>query len=162
MITLYRLIRDKYRQNPLSVEGSRLFGGRWNPKGIGVLYTTSTPELGLVETLAHAPAVRYEELPTYWIFTLAVPDDIRYYPVSELPPYWQDDTYERTQGWLMDWLRTPDWLGVAVPSVLVPLSYNVILHPAHPHFEQIQVVGGEIQPVDRRLWRPGGIPPGLG
>lgn len=153
MPTLYRIIRDRYRYEPLSVVGSRLFGGRWNPKGTSVLYATSTPELGLVETLAHAPAVRYEELPTYWVFSLDVPDDIRYYRREDLPAYWQDETYERTQGWLKDWLATPDQLGVALPSVLVPLSYNIILHPAHASFEQIRVIGQEVQPVDRRLWR---------
>ncbi len=153
MTTLYRIIRDKYRHEPLSVVGSRLYGGRWNPKGIGVLYATSTPELGLVETLARAPGVRYEELPTYWVFTLDVPDDIRYYKRDELPDYWQDDTYERTQFWLKTWLETPDNLAIAVPSVLVPLSYNVLLHPDHALFGQIKVVGQEIQPVDRRLWR---------
>lgn len=153
MPTLYRLIREKYREDPLSVIGSRLYGGRWNPKGTGVLYATSSPELGLVETLAHAPSVRFEDLPTYWVFSLEVPDDIRYYRRDELPDYWQDDTYDRTQNWLRDWLAAPDRLGVALPSVLVPLSYNVILHPAHPLFLQIRIVGQEVQPVDRRLWR---------
>ena len=153
MPTLYRIIRDRYRHEPLSVVGSRLFGGRWNPRGTSVLYATSTPELGLVETLAHAPSVRYEELPTYWVFSLDVPDDIRYYSRADLPACWQDETYERTQGWLKDWLATPDQLGIAVPSVLVPLSYNVILHPVHSLFEQIRVMGQEVQPVDRRLWR---------
>ncbi len=103
MPTLYRMIRDRYRHEPLSVVGSRLFGGRWNFKGTGVLYATSTPELGLIETLAHAPTVRYEDLPTYWVFSLSVPDDIRYYTRSELPDYWQDDTYDQTQYWLKDW-----------------------------------------------------------
>ena len=153
MPTLYRIIRDRYRHEPLSVVGSRLFGGRWNPKGTSVLYATSTPELGLVETLSHAPAVRYEELPIYWVFSLDVPDDIRYYSRADLPAYWQDETYERTQGWLKDWLAAPDQLGIAVPSVLVPLSYNVILHPIHALFEQIRVTGQEVQPIDRRLWR---------
>lgn len=153
MPLLYRIIRDKYKHDPLSVVGSRLFGGRWNPKGTGVLYATSTPELGLVEALAHAPAVRYEELPTYWVFSLDVPDDIRYYSREELPTYWQDETYEKTQTWLQSWLAVPDQLGVAVPSVLVPLSYNVLLHPAHRLFNSIQIAGQEIQPVDRRLWR---------
>lgn len=133
--------------------GSRLYGGRWNPKGVGVLYATSTPELGLVETLAHAPGVRYEELPTYWVFTLEVPDNIHYYRRDELPDYWQDDTYEQTQTWLKAWLTASDSLAIAVPSVLVPLSYNVLLHPAHALFGQIKVVSQEIQPVDRRLWR---------
>ncbi len=158
MPTVYRIIRDNYRDTPLSAEGSRLFGGRWNPKGIArsavaVLYATSTPELGLVETLAHAPAIRYEELPTYWVFSLDVPTDIRYYKRDELPDYWQDDTYDRTQYWLKDWLVQPDSLAVAVPSVLVPLSYNIILHPSHALFDQIRVLDQEIQPIDRRLWR---------
>lgn len=153
MPILYRIIRDKYKQTPMSTEGSRLFGGRWNPKGVGILYATTTPELGLVETLAHAPAIRYDELPTYWVFSLDVPDDIRFITRAELPEYWQDETYERTQLWLKDWLTLPDQLGVAIPSVLVPLSYNVLLHPAHPLFNQIQLIGQEVQPVDQRLWR---------
>jgi RES domain-containing protein len=153
MSILYRIIRDKYRHTPLSTEGSRLFGGRWNPKGVGVLYATSTPELGLVETLAHAPSIRYEDLPTYWVFSVEVPDDIRHISREALPEYWRDETYERTQGWLKDWLAAPDQLGVAIPSVLVPLSYNVLLHPAHPLFGDIKVVGQEVQPVDHRLWR---------
>ncbi len=156
MPTLYRIIRDKYRQEPLSVVGSRLYGGRWSPKGVGVLYATSSPELGLVETLAHAPAVRYEELPTYWVFSLDVPDDIHYYQREELPPYWQDDTYDRTQAWLKDRLGVPDRLGIGLPSVLVPLSYNILLHPLHPLFDQIKLVSQEVQPVDRRLWRLAG------
>ncbi|MBC7920260.1 MAG: RES family NAD+ phosphorylase [Ferruginibacter sp.] len=153
MLTVYRLIRDKYRGEPLSVEGSRLFGGRWNPKGTGVLYATSTPELGLIESLAHAPGVRYEELPTYWVFSLEMPEDIRYFSREELPDYWQDETYDRTQVWLSQWLAKPDQLAVAIPSVLFSLSYNILLHHGHSLFGQVRVVGQEIQPVDRRLWR---------
>lgn len=153
MPTVYRLIRDKYRHEPLSIEGSRLFGGRWNPKGIGVLYVTSSPELGLIESLAHAPAVRYEDLPTYWVFSLEMPDDIRYIRREELPDYWQDETYDRTQTWLGEWLAKPDILAMALPSVIVPLSYNIVLHPHHPLFAQVRVVGQEVQSVDRRLWR---------
>lgn len=153
MPTVYRLLREKYKTDPLSVEGSRLFGGRWNPKGTGVLYTTSSPELGLIESLAHAPATPYQELPAYWVFAIDVPDDIRQVHRDELPDFWLDDTYERTQHWLAAWLLAPDSLGVAVPSVLVPLSYNIILHPAHPLFTEVQVTGAETQPIDRRIWR---------
>jgi len=153
MLTVFRLIRAKYRHEPLSVEGSRLFGGRWNPKGIGVLYTTSTPELGLVETLAHAPQVRYEELPTYWLCSVEIPGDVHYYSRDQLPYFWHDKTYERTQVWLTDWLANPNSLAVGIPSVIVPFSFNIIVHPAHPDFAQVRVIEQEIIPVDRRLWR---------
>ncbi|MCF0059359.1 RES family NAD+ phosphorylase [Dyadobacter sp. CY356] len=94
---VYRIVREKFVDQALSSEGSRLFGARWNPKGTGILYTTSTPELGLIETLAHAPGVRYEDLPVYWLSSIEIPDQIKYYKREEMPPFWQDKNYERTQ-----------------------------------------------------------------
>lgn len=153
MPLVYRITREKFRHDALSTEGSRLFGARWNPKGVGVLYTTSTPELGLVETLAHAPGVRYEDLPEYWLSSIDIPDDIRYYSRKDLPDYWQDKTYGRTQFWLKDWLIKPDVLAVGIPSVIVPFSSNIILHSDHPLFPDIKLAGQEKIPIDRRLWR---------
>jgi RES domain-containing protein len=34
-------------------EGSRLYGGRWNPVGIAVIYASLSPETAMTETLAH-------------------------------------------------------------------------------------------------------------
>ena len=152
MPIVYRIIREKFRNQPLSAEGSRLFGARWNPKGIGFLYTTSTPELGLVETLAHAPGVRYEDLPAYWLSAIEIPDDIRVYSRAEMPDYWQAKNYERTQYWLRDWLLKPDVLAVSLPSVIVPFSQNIIIHPQHPLYSNVTLVSQERIPIDRRLW----------
>lgn len=41
-------------------EGSRRFGGRWNPVGLAALYMSLTPEVAMAETLAHH---RYYGLP---------------------------------------------------------------------------------------------------
>jgi RES domain-containing protein len=153
MPTVYRIIRDKFRHDCLSTEGSRLHGARWNPRGIGVLYTTSSPELGLVETLAHAPGVRYEDLPAYWLSAIQIPDDIRYYSREDMPGYWQDKTYSRTQFWLKDWVLSPDVLAVGIPSMIVPFSHNIIVHPTHPLFSQVTLLSQEPIPIDRRLWR---------
>jgi len=153
MPIVYRIIREKFRDQALSREGSRLYGARWNPKGIGILYTTSTPELGLVETLAHAPGIRYEDLPTYWLTFINIPDDIRYYEREDMPLFWQDNNYERTQYWLNDWLVNPDVLAISLPSVIVPFSQNILLHPKHHLFAEIQLINQEKIPIDRRLWR---------
>lgn len=37
----------------LTGEGSRRFGGRWNPPGIALVYASLTPETAMAETLAH-------------------------------------------------------------------------------------------------------------
>jgi RES domain-containing protein len=150
---VYRIVREKFREQSLSAEGSRLFGARWNPKGTGILYATSTPELGLIETLAHAPGVRYEDLPLYWLSSIEIPDHVRYYNRNEMPPFWQDKNYERTQYWLEGWLQSPDILAIALPSVIIPFSHNILLHPKHPLFSKIQLVSQEKIPIDRRLWR---------
>ncbi len=150
---VYRIIREKFRHDALSSVGSRLYGGRWNPKGTAVLYTTSTPELGLVETLAHAPDVRYEDLPRYWLSQIEIPDSLRSYTVEDMPEYWQDKTYDRTQQWLHDWLENPDVLAVGVPSVIVPFSQNIMIHPAHPRFTEVRLLSQQPLLIDERLWR---------
>jgi RES domain-containing protein len=153
MAIVYRITREKFRDQALSVEGSKRYGARWNPKGVGLLYTTSSPELGLVETLAHAPGVRFEDLPVYWLSSIEIPADIRVYQRAEMPAYWQDKDYERTQFWQNRWLNEPDSLAIALPSVIVPFSQNILLNPKHQLFSEVQLIEQERIPIDRRLWR---------
>ncbi len=146
-------MKTKYVHEPLATEGARLFGGRWNPKGYPLLYTTSSPALALVESLVHQPRVRHEKLPKLFLFTLEVPDEVTTFPLEELPTYWNEENYERTQWILRDWLNNPVTLVAAVPSVVVPMSYNYLIHPAHPGFSTIQIIRQEPFPIERRLWQ---------
>jgi len=52
---VYRSSIPKYATEAdlLTGAGSRLNGGRWNPKGIAVVYVSLTPETAMSETLAH-------------------------------------------------------------------------------------------------------------
>ncbi|SFF27279.1 RES domain-containing protein [Spirosoma endophyticum] len=152
MLTVYRTVKAKYIHEPLATERARLFGGRWNPKGYPLLYTTSSPALALVESLVHQPRVKYEKLPKLFLFTLEVPDDsLTTWSPEALPAYWNEESYERTQWILRDWLNEPTTLMVAVPSVVVPMSYNYLLHPAHSAFSQIRFLHQEPFPIERRL-----------
>ncbi len=153
MQKVYRIIREKFKDEPLSSEGSRLYGGRWNPKGTGIIYTTSSPALGLLEMLAHAPGVHYEFLPKFALFEIEIPDSLRSYEINELPSYWLDHRYEKTQHFLRPWLQNPDVLSIAIPSVIVPFSKNFLIHPGHPLFKDVKVLREEPIPVDKRLWK---------
>lgn len=154
MLTVYRTVKAKYIDEPLATEGARLFGGRWNPKGYPLLYTTSSPALALVESLVHQPRVQYDKLPKLFLFTLEVPDDsLTTWSLEDLPTYWNEESYERTQWLLRNWLDEPSTLVAAVPSVVVPMSYNYLLHPSHRAFNQIRVVEQAPFLIERRLWQ---------
>lgn len=157
MLTVYRTVKAKYATEPVATEGARLFGGRWNPKGYPLLYATSSPALALVESLVHQPRVPYEKLPKLVLFTLDVPQDTMTLTPAELPDYWNDESYERTEWILHEWLMKPVSLVMAVPSVAVPMSVNYLLHPAHPRFEEIRVIKQEPFPIERRLWRESNV-----
>jgi len=49
-MTLYRFVNKNYGAD-ISGEGARLKGGRWNSKGIPVVYTSTTISLSLLELI---------------------------------------------------------------------------------------------------------------
>ena len=72
-MNVYRILKEPYWDDPLSVIGAEITGGRWNPPGQGILYTATSPELALLETLVHFPKVVYKQLPRLRVFTLEIP-----------------------------------------------------------------------------------------
>ncbi len=153
MAFVYRAVRQKYAGQPLDTTGTWLYGGRWNPPGVGILYTAEHAALALVEILVHMPQVPYAELPTFRLFTLEIPDDsLRIVSANELPPYWQDDSYTRSQTILDKWLKQPDVLAIGVPSSVMPDGINYLLHSAHIAYQRIRIMEEKALLIDPRLW----------
>ena len=151
-VLAYRLVKERFLDLPLSTEGARRYGGRWNPPGVGILYTSASPELALLEQLVHMPTLPYEDLPRLFLLTLALPDLPM--PVQELPPNWREGAdfaanHQKLSGWLMN----PDVLALGVPSAVVPESFNYLLHPQHPAYARIEIVSTSLFNIDPRLWR---------
>lgn len=149
---VYRLYKSSYITEPLSAEGARRAGGRWNPKGYPILYTSATPELALLEIVAHLnPAF----IPAFHLLVLDIPEVQRIIPATDLPPHWQQGD-ESVQTFLMEWLKKPDTLAVGVPSAIVSRSRNFLLHTLHPDFaDQVRIVENEPFRVDLRLVKTG-------
>ena len=147
---VYRLYKSTYIAEPLSAEGARRAGGRWNPKGYPILYTSATPELALLEIMAHLnPAF----IPNFHLLVLDVPDQYRTVALAELLADRQDEKhYEPVQRHLLAWLAQPDVLTVAVPSAIVSRSQNYLLHTLHPDFaDAVSIVENEPFRIDSRL-----------
>ncbi|MBO0936164.1 RES family NAD+ phosphorylase [Fibrella sp. HMF5335] len=147
---VYRLYKSTYIAEPLSAEGARRAGGRWNPKGFPILYTSATPELALLEVIAH---LNPSFIPLFHLLVLDIPDDHRHIALADLPPSWQDETQdEAMQVYLSDWLKKPDALTVSVPSAIVNRSRNYLIHTAYPgFFERVHIVENTPFRIDTRV-----------
>lgn len=56
MVTIsYRVVKEKYRGSAFDGEGARLYGGRWNCKGVPVVYTSDSLALCSLEIFVHLP-----------------------------------------------------------------------------------------------------------
>ena len=151
---VYRLLQAAYRDEPLSGQGAALYGGRWNPKGLSLLYTTGSPALSLLEVLVH---INPQRIPDYYLVTIDVPDSVRSYRVDELPTGWRATGGAQplpSQTFLLEWLREPNKLVVQVPSSIVPIMANCLINPRHPLFPACQVIDSAPFDIDKRLYDP--------
>ena len=147
---VYRLYKSTYIAEPLSAEGSRRAGGRWNPKGYPILYASATPELALLEVVAH---LNPSFIPRFHLLVLDIPQPERIISVSDLPANWRnDDQYEIMQNHLSDWLKQPEILTVAVPSAIVVRSVNYLIHSEYSQFgELVKIIENEPFEIAGRL-----------
>ena len=151
---VYRLVQAPFHQEPLSGEGAARYGGRWNPRGFALLYTTESPALSLLEILVH---LNPRHIPDYHLVTIDVPDSIRVYEQVQLPAQWRatgSGSPLPSQTFLLPWLQQPDTLLVRVPSAVLPGMANYLLHPRHPLFAACRMVQNEPFEINSRLYDP--------
>jgi RES domain-containing protein len=153
-MVVYRLLQAAYRHEPLSGQGAALYGGRWNPKGVSLLYTTESSALSLLEVLVH---INPNRIPAFYLVTIDVPDSVRSYTVHDLPAEWRATGSAHpapSQTFLLPWLRKPDSLLVEVPSSIVPIMANYLISPRHPLYARCEVIRSEPFEIDERLYDP--------
>ncbi|RZJ57444.1 MAG: RES domain-containing protein [Hymenobacter sp.] len=153
---VYRIQTQRYASTSLSGEGARLYGGRWNPEGVPLVYTSTSPELALLETLVHLDGTPLSDLPPYVLITIAVPDTaIEILAEVDLPPDWQEQpaSIELTRFLLPRLQPNNPYVGFAVPSKVFPNSpsRNVLLNPQHPLMSQVAVVSVVPLVFDERI-----------
>jgi RES domain-containing protein len=151
-MNLYRFTSEKFKDD-LSGQGARLYGGRWNSKGLAAVYTSESVSLSLLEVLAHS--VQYEDLNEKFLMTLTVPEDISTYkiPVAKLTNGWQNNTaYTRYIG--DAFLRDNKFLLLQVPSAVVKTEFNFIINPLHKDFKKIKLGSSQLFEFDSRLFKP--------
>lgn len=144
MIVAWRLTKARNAGIAFSGEGARVEGGRWNPKGVPVVYLADHPALAALETFVHLKSAAATI--KFVMFRVEIPAGVSLLEqsVATLPTGWRDEppTLE-TMAVGEKWVREGKSAILKVPSILVPAAANFILNPRHPEAAKIRIGQGE-------------------
>src|ERR1043166_9380848 len=83
--TAYRLSLRQFASRAFIGQGARRVGGRWNPRGIAVVYTSATLSLAALEFMVHLSGP--PDAPELVTFRLSF--DSRFVTEVEMPRNWR-------------------------------------------------------------------------
>lgn len=151
IVTAWRIVKKKHQAAAFSGEGARRYGGRWNSKGVAMVYAAASSALAALEILVHLQA--HEILRSYVLMSISFDDIlVETLPVSELPRQWRSDPAPAALQAIGDqWITRASSAVLRVPSVLIDNESNYLLNPNHSDFARC--VRGKPRPFrfDRRL-----------
>jgi len=134
-LALWRIaaVTPQYTADDLSGTGARVTGGRWNSIGNPVVYSSESIALALHETVVH---LRAAGLPlNRYLVRIDVPAEIWDARVilSDPPVGWDALPHGIPSVQAGDaWLAGGASALMAVPSIIVPEEFNVLINPLHP------------------------------
>ena len=146
----WRIVKAKHAATAFSGEGAAKTGGRWNSRGVPVVYASSTKSLAALETLVHLnPPMPFKYVAFRLQFDGALIEKV---PLNRLPADWRVEPPPPSTKAIGDaWLREVRPAVLALPSVIVPGELNYLLNPAHPAFKRISIGKPERFAFDPRL-----------
>ena len=148
---VYRISNARYIQD-LSGTGAKLHGGRWNPKGYALLYTSENKSLAALEVLVHLN--RDTPPQALQLATIILPPnsletftDEAFTTIIESK---NANTRFKQSG--LDWITASTSLGLKVPSILINGEFNILINPTHPRFKEVKIDHIEDFTFDQRFF----------
>ncbi len=155
---VWRIATDTptYLADDLTGTGAQLTGGRWNQKGLPLIYTSATRALACLETIVHLNA---GGLPlNRYLVAIDIPDptwaNARHETAATLAVGWDAEPAGKISIDMgTTWLKAATTALLVVPSVIVPEECNVLINPAHPDSSSITATKIRKWTYDPRLQR---------
>ncbi|MEP6834248.1 MAG: RES family NAD+ phosphorylase [Gemmatimonas sp.] len=145
MVAVYRIATSapNYGADDLSGAGAKATGGRWNPVGTPVIYTSRSRALACLETVVHVGSSKPLPLNRYLVELLIPHVQWAARTVFRIPaesPEWDAEPPGHASiDWGTAWLASGTSLVAEVPSVVVPEESNVLLNPGHLEISAVSV-----------------------
>ncbi len=150
-IVAYRIVKKEYAASMWSGEGAREFGGRWNSKGVAVVYACENRSLAAMEQLVHVVPPRV--LRGFVISSVQFDEDqVERVKMKALPAGWDRKVPPASLRRFGDeWVARGESVALAVPSAVVRGEWNYLLNPAHGEFRALIKSRPATFGYDRRL-----------
>ncbi len=135
---VWRLCRAIHADAAFSGEGARRYGGRWNSRGVPMVYCSSSLALAAIELFVHLdPTQAPNDLVS---ISAQLPEDepARTITPEELPPEWWADLLA-TRALGDAWMRSNASLALRVPSASIRPEWNVLVNPLHPRMADLRI-----------------------
>ena len=139
---VYRTCREK-RKSDLSGVGAMIAGGRWNKKGIKVVYASESKDVAKKE-LQRGPTGKLIP-PGYVYVHIEIPDDIDILEVTRemlSDVVWDKTPYAGLASQIIgsELLSENQYAVIKVPSVVNDTDYNLLINPNHPDVKKITII----------------------
>ena len=149
----WRIARGRHASDAATGEGARLYGGRWNSKGIRVVYASTSLALAAVETFVNIdPGLRPGDLVSV---SGEIPQGLAVSRIDPdtLPAGWHQARNESLRKTGDDWIREGHTVAILVPSAAIRGEWNLLLNPAHVQFAKVVFQKPEPFEFDFRMFR---------
>lgn len=150
MLRVWRLVTARFVDTAFSGEGARRYGGRWNKKGVPLVYTSCSQSLAMLEMLVQDEPLRAR----YVMIPVEIPTGTKIDRISldQLPTDWRDRAaLEQLRTIGSDWAIQLSSAVLEVPSAVVPAEANYLLNSKHPDFAEISIGEPQELVTDLRL-----------
>src|SRR6516225_1238842 len=146
----WRILKAKHASTAFTGECAAKVGGRWNSRGVAVVYASGTKALAALETLVHLnPPVLFKDVAIRIEFEESLVFRVS---LADLPLDWRVEPAPNSTKQFGDaWVRARGSPILAVPSVIISGEPNFMLNPAHPDFRKIVMGTPEEFSFDPRL-----------
>lgn len=147
---VYRISNPAY-SNDISGTGAKLMGGRWNSKGIPILYTSEHISLAVLEMLVNTQFKDYAIALDMLSIQLPANIVINEINLKKLKKGWIED-YGYTAFIGDEFIKDKQNLLLKVPSAVITDECNYLINPLHTDFKKIKILETRSFKTDERLF----------
>ena len=134
----WRICSRRYATEAATGQGAAYSPGRWNSRGVKVVYASTSLALAATETFVHLQA---KTQPADLVSIEGeIPEELKIERVdlNPLPGDWHEPRETSVRRFGDDWIRAAKSVALLVPSAAIHGEWNLLLNPAHPDFRKIK------------------------